>query len=381
MSGIMHPGTGAAAPAAAAAQPAAAPQAPVTPQTAQRMRVGDMTMLHQMPPPTAVAEPEAAPFEAEALDALSGLDAQAQAIAVPDQPEVLETQIEVDGQPVTWEQYQALQQKWNQDDLHDELMTKFVTAKIDGQKVKIPVTEAVQGYQRARDYSNGMAEVAAGRRDNERTKQGFLNVLRDMDRGDTFMRVVRALGKEEGFKEAAKLYAIEWHRERQMSPEAREMLQQKRELERRAYMLEQRNRQLEQVAQQVQQQAPSQRQQYQANQLAQMIPIAAQRVGLEDSLMARQAFQLHWDQMAPTLGEEDLTTQFVEQVMRAAKEEVDRAIQRSQAEQSRLAPRTPPVQRLPGAAPAPGTVQPNGQPKRMRVGEMNSVLTRLPVGR
>lgn len=341
------------------------------------MRVGDMTMLHQQPAP--VLDPQVAQ-EFSGLEDYSGLDARSQAIAVPDDapPEVLETQIEVDGQQVTWEQYQALQQKWAQDDLHDELMGKFVTAKINGQRERVPVSEAVQGYQRARDYSNEMTKLAADRRDIERTKQGFLNVLRDMDVGQTFLRMVRSLGKEKGFQEAAKQYAIEWHREQQMSPAQRELLHAHRELERRAYQLEQRNRQLEQGMQQQTQQTPTQRQQYQANQLAQMIPIAAQRVGLEDSLMARQAFQLHWDQMVGTLGDEELTTAFVEQVMRAAKEEVNIAVQRSDAERARLAPKSPPVQRVAGAAPVAGTLQPNGQPKRMRIGEMNTVLTRLP---
>jgi hypothetical protein len=345
------------------------------------MRVGDMTMLHQTPAPTYVAEAQEA-ADISAMDSgFSGLDARSQAMAVPEQeqPQLLEAQIEVDGQEVTREQYDALMAKFKSDDLHEDFMGKFGVAKVDGQNYRIPVREAFSGYMRNRDYSNGMAEIAEGRRENERTKMGFVNVLRDMDAGESFLRAVRALGKEKGFQEAAKLYAIEWDRERRMTPEQREMLGRVREIEKENYQLRIRSRQLEQVAQQTQQMQPSQREAYQSNQLAQMIPIASQRVGLEDSLMARQAFQLHWRQMTENKPADfEITTDFVCGVMQAAKEEVDRAIARSQAERAQLPANTPPVQRYAGAAPPAGTVQANGQPKRMRISDMNTVLTRQP---
>lgn len=373
------PAISVAPPSGAAPMPVGAP-APAQQQTATRMRVGDMnSILHQTPAPGAeLARSDEPQWIADEIPGV-GLDGKAQTMGVPDdqQPEVLEASIiGENGETISWEQYQAERAKWLQDDLHEEFHSKFVTAVIDGRKYRVPISEAVAGYQRNADYSNGMAEVAAGKRENDRTRQGFLNVLADMNGGESFLRMVRSLGKEEGFQQAAKLYALQWNAERQMTPQQRAVMDHARKLERENYQLKMQQRQLEQVTQQ--QRPPDQQQQYIHHQLSQMVPAAARKVNLPWSPLAEQQIDLHFAQMGPEHFRKggELDTNFVMRVIMAAKETVEDTVAKSNAVLAQQMPAPPPVQRLPGAAPAgSATQQPNGKPTRMRVGDMNRVLT------
>lgn len=374
----MHPGAPS-APAVGAAQPAAGAPSPGAGPSTARMRVGEMTQLHQQPPPgqgQAVAEPEFA-----GMDAIEGvgISAQAQALAVldPNQPDdVLEGQIEVDGEPVTYEQYKELLSKWEADELANELLERFVVAKVDGQPMRIPVREAVQGYQRMSDYSRGMGQLRAAQADVERTRAGFNRLLVDLDQGHTFLQAMRNLNKMPGFEAAAKIFAIQYAKEKLLTPEQREVLAHSRQQEAENYQLKMRLQQLQQ-AQQQQPQPPNQNEMRLAHQLQQMIPLAAKKVGLPDDPLARDFFTRHWHNLAPTLDGE-LTTDFVTRVMQAARESYDQAVQQAMTAQAGRPPQVPPVQRLPGAAPVAGAQGIAGQPKRMRVGDMRGTLTRMP---
>jgi hypothetical protein len=376
--GVMHPGAPAAAP---AAQPTTPQPAPAT----ERRRIGEMRELHQRPAPgpqqlgneELLHTPTVLDRHRGADDIPGiGVDAQAQAIARLAEPDPIQAQaqIEVDGQVVTPEQYQELLEKWRSDDLHEELMERFVTAKIDGKPLRIPVQEAVMGYQRNVDYSNGMADVARGRAENDRTRAGFLNILRDMDDGHSFLRAVDHLGKMPGFEAAAKLYAVRYAALKKMTPEQRGVYERNQQLERDNFQKDLRLRELEQAqAAQVQQQAtPDER--HLAAQLAQMIPIAMKRAGVDHSPLYEDFFNKHWAQHCqgvPGFLDDGPTTAKVQQVVVAAQQDMAKHVAQRMAEQQQGKP-LPPTARMPSAAPTGGQTT-NGQPVRKRIGDMREL--------
>lgn len=52
-----------------------------------------------------------------------------------------------------------------------------VTAKIDGEEQEIPLSEAMQGYQRQQDYTRKTQELASQRRELEQTQEQYAQQL------------------------------------------------------------------------------------------------------------------------------------------------------------------------------------------------------------
>ena len=194
-----------------------------------------------------------------------GVDAQGQALAVegqqydeqgqPIQPEpALQAHIVNEAEIRAW--LEERHQWVAADDLPDPFMGKFVTARVDGQSYRIPVSEAVKGYQLHADYSNKLRELYAYRDQLQQREAGLQKLLMDMDDGQKFLDAMVWLGKFEGFSKAAIIYGTQLDAERRMTPEQREIHKAMRA--ERAYRqrleIEVRNLRAQQQPQQAQQQ-------------------------------------------------------------------------------------------------------------------------------
>ena len=393
--GIIHP-TAAPAPAAA---PAAAPASATLNQPApatERRRIGEMRELHQMPPPgnTSLLHTPTEKDPHRGADDIPGIgvNAQAQALArlvgegeqTPLQGS--ETQILVEGQPVSWEQYQQLQAALKELDEAEQLPDKYAQklrkVKPNGREMFVTVEDLERGFMLDIDYSNKTAAIAAERREIQRTRQGFVNLLADMDDGHSFLRAIDHLGKMPGFQAAAKLYAIQYAAEKRMTPDQRAVYERNRQLERESFQKDLRLRALEQQAAQAQQQQqldPEHR--HTAKQLEQFIPIAAKKAGFDASelnpdaqTLARERFEHHWASMcASDAFEGPLSLDHVLRAMRAAKQEVDALVLKAFGPSGRpQGGALPDTTRLSSAAPAAGQMT-NGQPMRKRIGDMRDL--------
>ena len=280
-----------------------------------------------------------------------GDDATSQALAVPDDPLTamdaqLAQQVDENGQPLqahlvneaeirAWlDEYHAWK---NADDLSQPLMEKFVSATVDGQSYRIPVSEAVRGYQRASDYSNKLRELYAFRDELQRREAGLQKLLMDMDKGQSFLDAMVFLGKFKGFSEAAIIYGTQLDAERRMTPEQRAVHIELRRQRAAMQQLEIENRNLRgaQQAQQAQQQPQGngpnhdQVRQIYMQQLSLLAPKIADRLGFVATPYARGEFERHFENMLPSIQGQDLTSEFVERVIRATMESVDAQLQRS----------------------------------------------------
>lgn len=347
------------------------------------------------------------------FEAFTGQDAQAQTLAVEGQ------QYDEQGQPI--EQplqaqvfnteeirgYLDQRQAWiDADDLPAEFQDKFVTARVDGKAYRIPVAEAVKGYQLQADYSNKLRELYAYRDSLQQREAGLQKLLVDMDDGQRFLDAMVFLGKFEGFAKAAIIYGTQLDAERRMTPEQRQVHQalraQRAELQRLA--IENRNlRAQTQPVQQQQQQGPTseQVQQIYFEQLKYIAPKVAAKLGFVNTPMAQREFELHFNNMLPSIQGQDLTSEFVETVMLAAMQSVDAHLQRSgyappQAAAAQAAPQgqprhpagvpqggqwaprqtrqLPPVSQLPGSS--GNAAQP--RPQRARIGDFPTSVARRP---
>lgn len=399
-------------------------------QTAQRARVGEFNGFSAgiMPqqsgqpllgadgiPGQQIAVQDRGMMEQTVLDPndpfFAGQDAQAQALTTTDDPfaaldpnEQAQRQHDdsLRAEVMTAAEVKAAYEehlRWRDaDDLPDPLMEKFVTAQVDGQRYRIPVREAVKGYQLHSDYSNKLRELYAYKQNLEQREAGLQKMLADMDDGQKFLDLMVFLNKFKGFSQAAIIYGTQLDAERRMTPEQRQVHAQMRA--QRAYLqkLELENRQLQArmaPQQRPQQQGPTNEQVYQVymQQLAHIVPRVQQKLGFVASPYAQAEFERHFNQMLPTIVGQDLTSEFVENVMRASMESVESQLRRSgyappgrptaptaqqQTQQQRMSNgqyaqqqqarrQLPPAGQLPG----PGTPQQQQRPVRARIGDFD----------
>lgn len=271
----------------------------------------------------------------------TGEDAQSQALAIDDsanaevvegadeQQQAANALTEADVRRML-DEYRA----WaDADDLAHPLMGKFVVATVDGQRYRIPVEEAVKGYQRNSDYSNKMRQWSQLKAEVEGQQRGMQRFMADLDDGQTFLDAMMRIGKMEGFHRAAMIYGTQLAAERKMTPQERQVYQELRRMRARSRQLELDNARLTQVAEQrAQQQAqlqPPQGPSYDIymQQLQHLIPRVAERIGFEATPLAMREFEAHFANLLPSLQGGDVTSDFVETCMLAAQESVAKHMQ------------------------------------------------------
>jgi hypothetical protein len=276
----------------------------------------------------------------------NGLDAQSQALALSDGPDPLapiapEEEQPLQAQTINAEEIRAWlnqRQQWiESDDLPDDFMGKFVAPVINGQRRRIPVAEAIKGYQRNEDYSNKLREMYAYEQQLMQREAGLQKLLTDMDDGQKFLDAMVFLKKFDGFSKAAIIWGTQLDAERRMTPEQRAVHQQMRAERARNQQLELELRALR--AQQMQQQQPQQNQQQGPSheqvqeiylqQLKYIGPKAAAKVGFVNTPATQREFELHFNARLPTIAGRDLTSEFVEDCMVAAMESVEAVLQQS----------------------------------------------------
>lgn len=279
-------------------------------------------------------------------------DAQAQTLALHDGPDPLapidpnteaQSDESVQAELVTAEQLRAeLEERraWLEgDDLPELFMDKFGIATVNGQRYRIPVSEAFKGYQRNEDYSTKLRAMYEHEQGLMQREAGLQKLLTDMDDGQKFLDAMVFLGKFKGFSEAAILYGTQLDAERRMTPEQRQVHQAMRaqRAENQRLQMELRAIRGQQMQLQAQQQQPQQPQgpnsdQVRAiyeQQLAHLAPKIAQKLGFVNTPIAQQEFERHFNLRLPSIYGSDLTSEFVEDVMQAAMESVEAHLARS----------------------------------------------------
>ena len=307
-----------------------------------------------------------------------GEDAQAQALAIPQDPgmegDVIdsdEARGEMEARFKQWEQWEAA------DDLAEPLQQKLVTVTVDGERYRIPVAEAVNGYMMQSDYSEKLRQLYEFRDQLVAQKRGFDNLLQALDKGESFLDMMVYLGKFEGFAQAAIIYGTQMDAEQRMSPEQREVVQRERAARARANKLEMELRQLR--AQMAQQQQPqrSRGEEYLMAQLNTMMPQAIQRMakrGVEwvDSPLTRSIFERNWATLIQALDGRDLTTEFVENALMSVMQDVAKLAKAGHIPPQRpsaAAAQLPPVSSLQGP-----TQSAPRRSKRERIGSMSTMV-------
>jgi len=265
-----------------------------------------------------------------------GENAQAQALVVDDsqQAEVVEGEEEQQAaaQALTESDIRRMLDEYrawaDADDLAQPLQSKFVIATVDGKRYRIPVEEAVRGYQRNEDYSNKMREVYALKQQVEQQQQGLLRFLADLDEPQSFLDAMMRLNKWNSFTGAAHLFGKQLKAERSMTPEQRQVFNHMREMRIREQRLQAENARLQaqlgQVQQVQQQEEPGPNYQAYLQQLNYLLPRVAERIGFERTPLAMKEFETHFMNMLPSLQGGDVSSEFVETCMRAAQEAVAR---------------------------------------------------------
>lgn len=307
-----------------------------------------------------------------------GEDAQAQALALPQDQGVDgdvmdgdDARSEMDARFKQWDEWEKA------DDLAEPLQQKLVTVTVDGERYRIPVAEAVNGYMMQSDYSEKLRQVYEFRDQLFAQKRGFDNLLAAMDKGESFLDMMVYLGKFEGFAQAAIIYGTQMDAEQRMSPEQREVVQRERAARARANKLEMEVRRLNAQLAQQQQPQRSRGEEYLFSQLNAMMPQAIGRMakrGVEwvDSPLTRSIFERNWATMIQTLDGRDLTTDFVENVLMSVLQDVSKMAKAGHIPQPRpsaAASQLPPVSGLQG----PTQAAPRRQ-KRERIGNMSTLV-------
>lgn len=354
-----------------------------TPNHEQQISLQDPSLVGRQQQQVAERDQnEGNPFAAD-----DGYDAQAQALVVDDSnpSEVLDPEA---AQTEYRERLKRLDEWEASDELPEPFHQRFVVATIDGQRYRIPVAEAVAGYQRNSDYSNRMREVYAFQKQLQGQFQGLQALLADLDDGQTFIDAMIALKKFPGFHRAAIIYGKQLAAEQAMTPEQRAMVSQNRALRAQNQELVMRMNSLNQQVQQVRVQQPNQHEQFILKQVEMIWPKAAARVQWVDSPAARREFELHFENMLPTLEGKEITTAFVMQAMQAAMESIQAQLRAGQDQQDQQLPAAvpqrqqlqrgpmPPGRSLPG--PAPSSQNGNGMQRRARIGDLGSLVGRRP---
>lgn len=252
------------------------------------------------------------------------------------------------------------------DDLPDPLMDKFVVAQVDGQRYRVPVREVIKGYQRNENYSNQLRALNELKRNLEQREAGLQKLLTDMDQGQSFLDAVVFLDKFKGFSEAAIIYGTQLDAERRMTPEQRQVHQHLRAQRAELQRLALENRALRGAQQSLQQQPQPQQgpssEQVQAiymQQLKHLAPAVAQRIGFVNTPVSQLEFEKHFNARLPNIAGQDLTSEFVEDVMLAAMESVESHLRRSG-----YAPPAPPQPPAAGPGQQGQQGQPNSQPRQ-----------------
>jgi len=305
----------------------------------------------------------------------NGLDAQSQALALSDEPDPLAPlppegeEQPLQAQTINAEEIRAWlneRQQWiESDDLPEPFMSKFGVATVNGQRYRIPVSEAFKGYQRNEDYSNKLREMYAYEQTLQQREAGLQKLLTDMDRGESFLDAMVFLGKFKGFSEAAIIYGTQLDAERRMTPEQRQIHQtlraeraERKRMEIELRSLRAQNQQSQQPQQQPQGPSNEQVQEIYLQQLKYLGPKAAQKVGFVNTPIAQQEFERHFNARLPTIAGRDLTSEFIEDVMVAAMESVEAHLQRS----GYVRPQDPPLPAAQSSQPrVPAGVPQGGQ--------------------
>jgi len=307
-----------------------------------------------------------------------GEDAQAQALAIPQDQGVEgdvidsdEARTEMDARFKQWDEWEKA------DDLAEPLQQKLVTVTVDGERYRIPVAEAVNGYMMQSDYSEKLRQLYEFRDQLVSQKRGFDNLLSALDKGESFLDMMVYLGKFEGFAQAAIIYGTQMDAEQRMSPEQREVVQRERAARARANKLEMELRRLQAQLAQQQQPQRTRGEEYLYNQLQVMMPQAIARMakrGYEwvDSPLTRNIFERNWATLIQTLDGRDLTTEFVENALMSVMQDVQKLAKGGYITPQRpsaAAAQLPPVSGLQG----PTQSAPRRQ-KRERIGNMSTMV-------
>lgn len=286
-------------------------------------------------------------------DQFTGFDAKSQAMALADDGDQ-EQGFGEDDSELLGQDEQAQYEVWKKshkrfeelqtaDDLPDDYSDKFRTVMINGQRERRSIRELESGFMLQRDYSNAKREIAMREAQVEQREQGMGRLLADLDRPETFIDAMIAINKFKGFDQAARMYGKQLYAESKMSPEQREVVAMNRQLDARAKQLHRENMALQAQMQAHQQQQPAPGWQAVYDQLSQIFPKAAQRVGWEESELSQRLFEMHFERMHPDLRGADITSDFVVNVMRAAQQEEDAVVAASRARRAREVVAEPPV--------------------------------------
>jgi len=325
---------------------------------------------------------------------LAGTDAQAQALVVDENGDVVQQGEQDDGsvqaQVMSEADVRALLEEhrvWrDSDDLAGPLLQKFVPVTIDGQRYRIPVDEAVKGYQRNADYSNKLREVYALKQQVEQRESGLRRMIDDLSQsGQSFYDTVENIGLFKQFADAAIMYGFQLKEEREMSPQQRQQAAALREMRMEARRIALENKRLQAqlaqaAAQAPQQQGVDQAQAIRMQQIAHLLPSVAQRMGLVQTPLAMAEFERHFANMLPSLSGGDITTEFLETVVGATLEAVSAQVAAHKAWQE--APQQPPPTQAQLARDPRGRfagVPPQGAPRQLQaappVGRMSGPST------
>lgn len=317
-----------------------------------------------------------------------GIEAEADVVAELADPNNADNVMSAEQLDAEWAERAKLWEQWEKaDDLPEELLKKFGTVEREGVKSKVTAHEAFRGYMRNDDYTNKLRELYAFRDQVEARARGLDRVMQLLHGdGQQFIDTVVYINAFPSFHQAALMYGAQLDAERRMTPEQKAVVASERKARALAQRLQIENQnlqaQLQQTAQQ--QQGPAPNAQVYEHQLQQMIPLAAQRMQQKgmpwvDSDFARAVFAQHWAVRIQTLGNQELTTDFVEDVMASTMLYI-RQIEaqnggRQVQQQAQLAP---PVGRMSGA---PALAQQSGAPsyangrpaRRARIGDISQV--------
>lgn len=310
-----------------------------------------------------------------------GEDAQSLALTVPDEHGEVDDAVEgevLEGEELAAERARLFHQysEWEKlDDLAEPLMTKLVPVTVNGERYRIPVSEAAGGFMMQQDYSDKLRQLYEFKAQIEARERGMNNFLAALDKGATFLEMMGYLGKFEGFAQAAIIYGTQLDAEQRMTPEQREVVSRERAARARAHQLEIELNQLKAQMQQQQQPQRSRTEEYYIMQLKQMVPTAIARlekrgIKWESTQWADEIFEAHWRNMLPAIDGKDLTTDHVFNVLMAAAQEIQR---RTAAGQVR-APKPGAAAALPPVSGLQGPTQPGPRrQKRARIGDISQV--------
>lgn len=338
----------------------------------------------------------------------TGIDAEVEAFTrqqeaeANGEPEEVEAQLleddprlQSDPRFKTWrEAHERLTALEQSDALPDELANKFRSIKLgNGQVAKYTVKELERSFLRERDYHGKLRELRAHEEAVNRRAAGVQNVIDALSSGDPnrFLQMMQYLQAFPTFDLAAKMYGRQLKAERAMTDEQRQLLYAYRASEAEKYRLQvELNAKRALEAQQAQQQPTVDVSMYE-NQLAQMLPIAAQRMEAGgrpyvDSPLAKALFEANWTDIVVRDFKGELTTDMVQEVMEATMQQVNDhylAAGRIPDPKPAAATQVPPVGRVspqPSAAMPGNQARPNGRlPARARASEINFI--NRPAGR